>query len=513
MNGSFNENVNTNFILALQIVNSLYFFATMTVLTTAIGSQLNISNSKVSSLKEFIRQLSHEIRTPMSVVQMSLDNMSNIMSKKDCIPCLNQISNCQTCMPLFNELDECLQDSCESVDVAIGILNDCLEIDKIASGLLKCEMIPSSLGKFIRTTSKIFYGKFVSKNVVFDYSICEDDDTVNTIVNIDPPKMAQVLRNLLSNALKFTKPGGKVSMLISKYYKRNMRTCHSNSFDSSDISPKQSRVFPEVTSITSPNFVRIEVHDTGVGISEENVRKMFNESIQIDAYQNQGGGGSGFGLLISKKVIEQHNGYIGVFSHGKGKGSTFYFDLPLSHIEILDSNLLDSDSNDNDTISNRRQLINDTMPDIKHNNSLNDERQDIRDVEIVETLINIKPIALIVEDTKICSKLLSKSIVNLGVETKIVENGIMALNEIKENPDKYSIIMMDNKMPIMDGLTATEEIRRLSFDNPIIGVTGNILDDDINNFKEKGANEVLAKPVKNEEIKNVLIRYGIINGD
>ena len=66
-------------------------------------------------------------------------------------------------------------------------------------------------------------------------------------------------------------------------------------------------------------------------------------------------------------------------------------------------------------------------------------------------------------------------------------------------------------MPVMNGLDATEEIRRLSFDMPIVGATGNIMDNEINEFKEKGANEVLGKPIKNEQIKDILIRYSIIN--
>ena len=86
------------------------------------------------------------------------------------------------------------------------------------------------------------------------------------------------------------------------------------------------------------------------------------------------------------------------------------------------------------------------------------------------------------------------------------------LDEVmSQNSNKYDIVLMDNKMPEMNGLDATEEIRRLSFDMPIVGATGNIMDNEINEFKEKGANEVLGKPIKNEQIKDILIRYSIIN--
>ena len=96
-------------------------------------------------------------------------------------------------------------------------MNDCLDIDKISSGLLHCDLIPTSLGKFIQKTSRIFYGKSVTKNVVFDYSICEQQNIIDLVVNVDPSKMAQVLRNLLSNALKFTKSGDNIKINVKTF--------------------------------------------------------------------------------------------------------------------------------------------------------------------------------------------------------------------------------------------------------------------------------------------------------
>ena len=81
------------------------------------------------------------------------------------------------------------------------------------------------------------------------------------------------------------------------------------------------------------NFVRVEVVDTGIGIAAENVSKLFNQVIQIDAQRNQNGGGSGFGLLIAKKIVGMHDGYIGMSSNGLGEGSCFYFEIPI--VEIL----------------------------------------------------------------------------------------------------------------------------------------------------------------------------------
>ena len=167
-----------------------------------------------------------------------------------------------------------------------------------------------------------------------------------------------------------------------------------------------------------------------------------------------------------------------------------------------DDNIIQND------LSNRRNLIQETgFINSKSENNIELKSQEIRP----ETLSNLKPCALIVEDTAICSKMLAKAFAKCNVETVIKENGLDAVNEIKENPNKYDIVLMDNKMPIMNGLDATQEIRRLGFDIPIIGATGNIMDNEVNEFKEKGANEVLGKPTKNEQIKDILVRYNIIN--
>ncbi len=495
------DNNNFQLLMSLQILKDMRFIVLNHTFHAYENAEIILNHKKLDSLKEFIRQLSHEIRTPMGVVQMSLGNMNDIMNVKDCEPCLNQVNGCSKCSCYFKQLYEGIQDATESSDVAVGILNDCLDIDKISSGLLHCDLIPVSLGKFIKTTSKIFYGKSVTKNILFDYSVCEKQEFIDLIVKIDPPKMAQVLRNLLSNALKFTKSGGEIKINVETFYK-NM-----NNYD------KNSRVVPlDIESPQQHNFVRIEVKDNGIGISEKNVRKMFNESIQIDAYQNQKGGGSGFGLLIAKKIMEQHNGDIGVYSFGEGKGSTFWSELAICD-EIIDNSCDDINENKgsgSDIISNRRMLMEATKPTIRQEQNIELRQVELSNEIIEEATVFKFPCALIVEDTEICSKLLAKSFAKCNIETVIKENGREAVNEIKAYPNKYDIIFMDNKMPIMNGLDATEEIRRLSFDNPIIGATGNILDNEIEEFKNKGANEVLGKPIKNEQIKDVLIRYGII---
>jgi len=106
------------------------------------------------------------------------------------------------------------------------------------------------------------------------------------------------------------------------------------------------------------NFVHVEVVDTGIGISQENVEKLFQQSTQIDAHRDQGGGGSGFGLLIAKKIVEMHGGKIGVRFHGMNQGSCFYFDIPL--LKISREGFISSgvNSDESTAIASNRQSLN-----------------------------------------------------------------------------------------------------------------------------------------------------------
>merc|ERR1712139_355620 len=124
--------------------------------------------------------------------------------------------------------------------------------------------------------------------------------------------------------------------------------------------------------------------------------------------------------------------------------------------------------------------------------------------------IQSKPLVLVVEDTISCAKIMAKFLNKNNVDAVCAYDGEEAVDKIKEDVSKYALILMDNQMPIMNGMEATEKIRKLGYENPIIGVTGNVMDDDVEKFKKKGVNEVLGKPVKNDDLRELLARYKII---
>ena len=432
-------------------INKTFTFVTLScIYSTVPGTLSAIQNSTITSLRTFIRHLSHEVRTPMNVVQMNLE----IISDKIC--------NIKPRLSFkdYEELIDMTNESVESSEVAVNVLNEILEVDKITQGLEKYEKVNINFGKFIEKTCRIFSGKAVTKKVILDYS--QYKNYKNIIVNFDVNKVGMVLRNFISNALKFTNENDTIQVNINLIYK--------------NLENKNIQIIPDEEN-QRYNFIRVEVVDNGIGIHEENINKLFNTSIQIEAAKNQDGKGSGFGLLIAKKHVEAHNGFIGVNSEGLGKGSCFWFELPFEPLleEIITTPI----------------------------------KKEVELIDSKEIKIKIKgdyPNIIIAEDVPSNAKVLERLLKNMNCNTKIVENGDLCVDEIKFN-NCYDLIFMDNQMPIMTGPEASKKIREMGYTLPIIGLTGNIMEDDIKYFKEHGANEVLGKPTKKDKLNEILNKY------
>ena len=426
----------------------------------------------------------HEIRTPLSIARMSFETIQEMT------PSLKDIVQ----KSFYSEIKELVDESIEALDISLDLLNETLQLDKIESGLFEVEKSHVNVGEFIRKAVNIFYGKCASKQISFNRNIYNNSIVSRTMVNIDESKMAQVLRNFMSNAIKFTPKGGTVTVCANTFYKKDSDS--DNKIQPLDIE----------MSVDNPchNFVRVEVVDTGIGIAEGNISKLFNQVIQIDAQHNQNGGGSGFGLLIAKKVVSMHDGYIGMSSNGLGEGSCFYFEIPI--VEILpEASLPHSTESFGLEASNGEKMNEISEQEIRTVQEVNsDTAENKKDNRFC------KPVVLIVEDAKICAKLVAKSLHKCNVDSNCVYNGKEALDAIREDVSKYSLILMDNRMPVMNGLDATEKIRQLGYENPIVGLTGDVLEEDVQVFFDKGANEVLGKPVKSEDLQGLLSRYKII---
>jgi len=233
----------------------------------------------------------------------------------------------------------------------------------------------------------------------------------------------------------------------------------------------------KATDISSSNNVedfdtlRIEVHDTGVGISKPNQQKLFGEIVQFDAAQLQNGGGSGIGLWISKKIVDLHGGRIGVKSE-PGKGSMFYVELdvapkPASELVVKDQVT--------------RMLSHET---------------DEQSVEAIPSVANNIRV-LVVDDSAVNRKMLKRLIQPRVGQISEAENGMVAVSKVRESigaGSPFDLIFMDATMPEMCGTDATVCIRGLGYQGMIVFLTGNVTPEDIDRFMASGANDVIVKP-------------------
>lgn len=376
-----------------------------------------------SKAKEnFLANMSHEIRTPMNAIMGITRLLKETKSKNDKQKYLNAIES--------------------SAENLLVIINDILDISKIEANKLDIGETSFSLRKTINQLQTLLSYKAEEKGILLKIEV---HDEVHDKIYGDPVRLSQMLTNLINNAIKFTE--------------RGIVTCSINLVHSSHES----------------QILNFKVSDTGIGISEDKLKNIFESFTQEDQTTSRKYGGTGLGLAITKKLVELHGGEINVLSK-KGEGTTFSFSL--DYKKDLTKNLTKEEK----FILKEESLV------------------------LAEGL-NV----LLVEDHEI-NKLLAETILtNWKMNVTHAENGKIALGLIKEN--NYDIVLMDVQMPVMDGLEATRRIRNeLKSNLPIIALTANaIKGDDIKCF-EAGMNDYVSKPIEPSTLFNKILNLVNNNG-
>jgi CheY-like chemotaxis protein len=227
-------------------------------------------------------------------------------------------------------------------------------------------------------------------------------------------------------------------------------------------------------------YMKLAVTDSGAGMSEAQLAELFSDGVQFNVNELQAGQGSGLGLYIAKGIMEQHGGTLAASSAGLGKGTTFTMILPLYHV-----------------------------PEALREKQMNEEvYANTRRASLKSLSLRI----LVVDDSTTNRKLLARMLGNHGHICDQAENGEIAVGMADEamKADKpYDSILMDYEMPVMNGPDACEKIRDLGCDAFIVGITGNVMEEDLVLFKSKGANGVLPKPFKLAELDQLWIEYDV----
>lgn len=404
------------------------------------AQQLQLSSQYKS---EFLANMSHELRTPLN----SLLILAQILSE-------NGQGN------LTAKQQEYIQTIYSSGNDLLHLINDILDLAKVESGKLDVHMKEVELYEIEAYIQSQFSPVAVQKNVQF---AIEMDEGLAENFLTDEQRLQQILKNLLSNAFKFTEVGS-VTLRVEKVIK--------------DVSPL---VLDGKTQMKP--MLAFSVIDTGIGIEEKKQSSIFDAFIQEDGTTSRQYGGTGLGLSISREFAQLLGGFIEVSSK-KGKGSTFTLFLPY--------------------VQNNHQMM--AMEEAAVTLFV-DELQETEEVKPKphENKILTNKKILIVDDDIRNVYALTIALEENGMEVIVAENGREGIDVLRKNPDT-DLILMDIMMPEMDGFEAMRKIRQISeFQTlPIIALTAKAMKRSREECLEAGATDYISKPINLDQLFSLM---------
>ncbi|MBP8191929.1 MAG: response regulator, partial [Aquabacterium sp.] len=386
-------------------------------------AELNLARQEAEQLaqvkSEFLANMSHEIRTPLNGVlglaQLGLQDTTSPSAQH-----------------LFGQI-------VQSGRLLLGVVNDILDFSKIEAGKLQTEAIPVNLRELLDRALAPIRQRAHDQGLTVDLHLASD---LPICIESDPLRLEQILLNLLTNAIKFTRTGG-ITLRAQRHDKR----------------------------------VLIQVSDTGIGMTDEQLANLFTPFTQADNSTTRRYGGTGLGLTITKRLVELLGGDIQVRSQA-GQGATFEISLPLTEAPAPAA----------DT------LLPAPPPKLARHSPVGSRLQGLR--------------ILAAEDNPVNQLVLGEFLRLEGAVATFVDTGQAAIDHVRHHlPRDFDLILMDVQMPLVDGYEATRQIKAMAPDLIIIGQTAHAMQEERQKCLQAGMADMIVKPLDLDKVVQTIRQH------